>query len=152
VHSAPCDRISSIVSNFGDDGFDVPVDTLSDVDAIRALRTYYVYVHAFSLLIPTDLAAAQHQLPVLKRSEAIWSQLCGIAHPICPQMSARSVKRSTTPPACQRTQISARFIRQTSPPFENRKGWGSPVRSVDDEVKITARDVTATIPGKEDHE
>jgi hypothetical protein len=49
-----------------DEVFGVPV-TLPNVDATRSLRTYYVYVQAFSLLIPNDLAAAQVHLPSFQK-------------------------------------------------------------------------------------
>ncbi len=36
-------------------------------DAIRALRTYYAYVHALSLLIPNDTVEAQNQLSAFQK-------------------------------------------------------------------------------------
>jgi hypothetical protein len=53
--------------------FATTVPDPADVNAVIALRTYYVYVRAFSLLIPSDLRSAQQQLPVFQKLQRLSS-------------------------------------------------------------------------------
>src|SRR5215510_5717553 len=60
--------VTQILSPPLDEGsFGTPIETTIDANAVRALRTYYVYVHAFSSLLPPDAQAAQRQLPALQK-------------------------------------------------------------------------------------